>query len=98
MALTDLIQFENPEVIAIAIGLLVFVLAFNALKGKMDKGVSVVIGIVLGFLSGYYLYRQGFYGYESSVIGILLLIVVIVIIGKIVLGFGKGAKRSFGNY
>ena len=97
MALTDLIQFENTEVIAIAIGLLVFVLVFNALKGKMDKGVSIVIGIVLGFLSGYYLYRQGFYGYESSVIGILLLVVVAVISWKILFAFGKGAKRSFGN-
>lgn len=97
MSLSELLRFENPGVIAVAIGLLLFVLMFHVLKGKIDKGASLIISLVMGFLGGYYLYKQGIYGLESNIVAVLLIVAVCFIVLKIFFAFGKGARRQFGS-
>jgi len=90
MALTNLLTFENPEVIAIALGVLAFVVVFDVLKkvGNFEKGPAGVIGLVMGMLTSWYFYT-GRVVLEGNVLAGLLLVVVVGIMFKIAQAFWK---------
>ena len=96
MALSDLLMFENPGIVALAIGLLVFIVAYTILLRMMEKGSSMIIALVFGILAAFYLYRNDFFGWESNVLAFIILLTAVAIILKIVWAFVKHGKRQFG--
>ena len=88
--------FENPEILAIVLGILVFVLAFYVLRRFMDnRGAVMVISLVIGLITGWALYQNEFYGFESALV-ILIYVAVIGLFLKIAWAFLKGARRNIG--
>jgi len=96
MGISDYLILDNPEVFAIAVGVLVFVLA-NAVLGRFlhNRGVSIIFSLVVGIFTAWQLYQERFYGYEGTVI-VIMYIVVAGILLKIFWAFVKGAKHRFG--
>jgi len=84
--------FENPEMFAIAIGVLVFLVVFSVLARRFDKGSSILIGLAVGTITAWSLYRNDFYGYESALVFLMYLAVIAVAI-KIFLPFFKSVRR-----
>ena len=98
MVFEELFMFENPGVVALAAGVLVFVVLFSVLSKKFDKGASILISLVFGFLSGYYLYKNWLYDYSGdnkTLLAIVLIVLVAVIIIKIFLAFTRGIRYRF---
>jgi len=96
MALTDYLVFENPGVVAIAIGVLLFVVTYTILSRFIeDRGSTMVISIVLGIIGGWSLYTNNFFGWEENLIAILFIIVVVGIVLRILWAFVRGTGRHF---
>jgi len=82
--------FENPEVLAVTLGILAFILAYYLLlKTNLARGPAMIVGIVIGAMTGYGLYRERFFGAEN-IIGIIFYIVVGFLILAIAWAFVKG--------
>jgi len=50
--------FSNPGVVSAAIGVLAFVISYVMISLRFDKGVSLVMSVVIGFTGGWYLYSN----------------------------------------
>lgn len=88
MALADFIAFENPFFITFIVGLLIFLVISQVIMRFMrDRGIAMVIAIVLAMLATWKIYSEGFYGLEIAVIIIGLAILVLLI--KIAIPFVK---------
>jgi len=94
LSISEFLQFENPEVLAIAIGVLLFIFTYSVLINRLNKGVSLIIGLVVGLLAGWYLYQQRFFEWEYS-LAVLLIIVVGAVVFKIARGFFRFSKFTF---
>ena len=71
---------ENPEVLAVALGVLAFVLVFAGLtKLRPDgpKGAFLIASVAIGGLVWWALYKERFYGGEN-----LLAILLYVAVGR----------------
>jgi len=99
MALTDYLVFENPGVVAIAIGVLVFVVVYTVLSRFIqDRGSTMIISLVLGLIGGWSLYVNNFFGgEEENLIAILFIIVVVGIVLRILWRFIRGTSHRFGR-
>lgn len=92
MPLFDLLRFENPEVLAFALGFLVFILVFYVLtRATGDKGTSLVVAFAISGIATFYLYKEEFI-LERRIIAFLLIIVVVVIFLKILWAFIRGTQ------
>lgn len=90
--------FQNPESLAIAVALLIFIMSFVVLRKvtKMEKGVLLVISFVISVGVAWQLYKQRFYGWEGS-LAVILVVIVIVLFVMILLAFIKFIRRNFGR-
>ena len=96
MAITDYLVFENPGVVAVAIGVLVFVVVYTVLSRFIeDRGSTMVISIVFGIIGGWSLYANNFFGWEENLIAILLIVVVVGIVLRILWAFIRGTGHHF---
>lgn len=92
--LVNSLEFENPEVVAIALGVLLLVLSYSVLYNlfKFEKGIALLIGLILGAIAAYYTYKDFLNGSDSPLLAIAVTLLVIGVIVKIImpfLGFGK---------
>lgn len=96
MALSDLLRFENPEVVALALGILAFVLTFVVLTRLMDRGPSAIISIVIGIIAGWYLYTEDYlFNIEGKLLAVFLILAVVGVAAKIAWTFIKSGKKQF---
>ena len=95
MALLDLFYFENPEVVAFAIGALAFIISFAALSRILNnRASSIIISFVIGILASWYIFSNDFYNAEV-ILAVLFAIAVIGVIFRILMPFAKGIKKNF---
>jgi len=81
MAITDYLVFENPGVVALAIGVLFFIVMYTILSRFIeDRGSIMVISLVFAIISGWSLYVNNFFGWEENLIAILFIVVVVGIV------------------
>lgn len=87
MAYYDLFYVENPEVIALALGVLAFVLSFSALRKTMgfEKGSATLVSLVIGLIGTAYIYSHPeiLESYYFIILFVLIAIVILVILYKI---------------
>ena len=74
--------FQNPGVLAVAIGVLTLLVVFHIFVKwfRGSKGISMVISIILGLIAGWNVYRTRFYGWEN-----LLAVVIYVLVGLVII-------------
>jgi len=93
MAILDYLRFENPEIVVVAIGLLVFIVTFTVLqKRSMDKGASAIVALVLGASTSWYLVKKGII-YNSEILSSVLIILSIAVLLVILRAFVRAIKR-----
>lgn len=90
MAFNDYLQFENPGAVIIAIGVLVFLVVFTAFRKsfkRMNKGIVLLISILIAVMSSWYIYKIGLDRLDSAgtvgvVVGFLIFMIVYFFIRK----------------
>lgn len=88
---------ENPEVLAIAVGVLIFVILFEALtKIERDRMTSIVVSLISGLIAGWWLYKERFYNWENA-LAILIYLAIAGIFLRIIWAFVRNIKRNFGR-
>lgn len=98
MTLQELFRIQDPIVLAIAAGVILFTALTILLKPafKKNKGISVAIAIILSILTTRNLYQNRFYGLETQM-ALILTLVVLALFLKIIWGFARHTKTSFGH-
>lgn len=96
----ELFQVENPEVLVIAIGVLLFVIVFSVLQkmkvfGRRGKGISILVSLIIAVMGTWYFYKEDFFGWEVS-LGVVLVLVVVALFLRILWAFVKSGKRNLG--
>ena len=94
MSFTDWLAFQNPEVVAIALGVLVFVIVFSMMKRFMDRGPALITGVAMGAMAAYYLYRDS-YIIGKNMLAIAVILAVLVILFVISRAFSRFGKHQF---
>jgi hypothetical protein len=98
MSLTDYLTLENPEVLAIGVALILFTLcstAFQRVMGRRQKGIAIIISLVVSAIASWKLYSENFYGWESTLV-VILIIAVAAIFLRILWAFIRHSKAQFG--
>ena len=97
VSIVELFRFENLEGLAIVVGVLLFVIAYSVIGGFMkERGVSIIISLIIALISSYGLYKRRFYEWEGS-LAIILVIVIIFIFVKLFLPIWRNLRLSYGN-
>jgi membrane protein YdbS with pleckstrin-like domain len=88
--------FQNPEIVAVAIGALAFLFTFVVVHKslKFQKGISIVIAFAIGFTAGWYLYTNDFV-WEFTAAGVAVGIAVLAVLFVIVRAFFRFGKHRF---
>lgn len=98
MGITDYFVLENPNVLPIAVGFLLFIIGFTVfdkyLFKRESKGIAIVGALILSFIGGWYLYRNQFI-VQEKVLSLILFVVVVVIVIMIIRAFVKFVKKQF---
>lgn len=96
MALSDYFQFENPSVVAFALGVLIFIICLDIFtkRVRIQRGAAVIVALVAGLSAGWYAYRNNFVQ-ESWAFSLMLILLAIVILAKIIIPFFKSLRRKF---
>jgi|SRR3989344_5526702 len=98
MEIPDYLLVRDPALLAFAVAIILFALAYVSLiRVIRNKGITLIISLIIALIVAWNLYRGKFYGWES-VIAVLLIIVVAVILLKILWAFVKNVKVAFGHY
>lgn len=93
MAFSDILVFENPEVLAFAAAVLVFIISFTAInKFIREKGAALLISVAISAIVGWKLYRERFYGWEIS-LALIFGLIALAIFGKILWAFIRNIRR-----
>jgi len=92
--LLNVVNYENFEVVSIAVGLLVFVVCFDLLKRRFDKGVSFIVALVIGLLLSWRIYSAPEL-IENGVFGWLLIALGVGVVFVIVRSFFRFGKHQF---
>lgn len=90
MAFNDFLQFENPGAVAIAIGVLVYLVSYTAFRRlfrRMSKGIILLMSLIISVMSSWYIYKIGFDRLDSAgtvgvVVGFLIFMIVYFFIRK----------------
>ncbi len=95
----ELFQVENPEVLVVAIGVLLFVVAFSVFQkvkifGREGRGISLLVSLIIAVIGTWYFYKEDFFGWEVS-LGFVLFLAAMAILLRILWAFGKNAKHRF---
>ena len=90
--IADFFRFENPETLAVAIGVLIFVVSYFVLiRFFKAKGMTLLISFIIALIVTWNLYKERFYEWETG-LAIVLVIIVVVILFRIVRGFVRGRR------
>ncbi len=95
--ISDLFYFENPEIIPIVIGLLVFILSYASLSSKLshlERSSNIIISLVFSLFTAGYLYKNPDY-LQQSAAPYVLAILALVIILFILRSFFRFFRRQF---
>jgi len=97
MGLIEILEFNNPNVIAIVIGALFFVGGFvGSDKFLKNKGVALLIGLCLGALSAWFTYKNGL-PISSRILAFVIIILFLGVLFMMAKPFFKFLKRTFGR-
>ena len=95
MVVSDYLSFENQETLAIAVGVLLFIIIVYLLKKvALPRGPGILIAFAFAVMATWKLYKERFYGWE----GFLAFVLVIAVLGvllKILIAFFKNVKHTF---
>lgn len=82
------LEFQNPEVVAIAFGVLVFILVHSVmLRVTKNFGPSIIVGAVIGLFTSWKIYTENYLGESAFVI--LLILAALAVIVRIFFPFFK---------
>jgi len=94
MALQDLLAFQNPETVAIALGLLAFLFSFTILSRTLERGSSVLVSLAIGLMVAFFLYREELVlGRET--LAVVLIIGALFVVFRIVRSFSRFGRHQF---
>ncbi len=94
MTFEDLFAFQNPQIVAVALGVLAFILIYYASERIFKHtGASVLIGGVFG-LYLVYRYYDDMSGTAINLFKTLLILIPVFIVIRIFLGYRKHKKRK----
>lgn len=98
MDISEYLMLQNPELLAIGVFIILFAIAFSVLIRVIhNKGITLVVSLIIALIAAWNLYKGEFYGWESVIV-VLLIIAVVVIFLKILWAFVKNIKTTFGPY
>lgn len=93
--LADYGIFESPETVAIALGLLLFIVAFVVLSrffGKGNKTAAAMVGLILGGLASWKIYTTNL-SYNEEYLFYAFVILAVAIVGAIIWPFIRSWTR-----
>ncbi len=94
MFLDDLLAFQNPEVVAGALGLLAFLFSYTVLSKFMERGSATLVSLPIGGLVAFFVFREEFtLGRES--LAVILIIVGVAVVFKIFQSFYRAGRHQF---
>ncbi len=94
MFLDDLLAFQNPEIVAVALGLLTFLFSYTVLSKFMENKSAILVSIPIGAIVGFFVFREEFM-LGRGALSILLLIVGLAVVFKIMQSFYKAGRHQF---
>ena len=95
MNIMDYLTFQNPEVLAMCLGAILFIISFLVIQKFMrNKLISMIISIIVGLLAGWNLYNNRFYDLERPLAFCLILAMIGVLV-KLIFSFVKRSKRGY---
>lgn len=92
----NFVNYENIEVVSVALGVLVFVVCFDLLKKRFDKTPAFIVALVIGVFLAWRIYAAPEL-VENGVFGLLLIALavgVFFVIVRAFFRFGKHQSRS----
>ncbi len=94
MFLDDLLAFQNPEIVAVALGLLTFLFSYTVLSKFMEKGSATLVSLPIGGLVAFFVFREEF-TLGRGALSILLLVLGVAVVFKIMQSFYKAGRHQF---
>lgn len=96
MAFSDYIYFQNPGIVALALGAIIFIFLFYALTSflRLEKGVAILVGVAISGIATWKFYSEGFLGSES-ILSLFIALIVIAVIFVLFRAIFRGVKRRF---
>ena len=92
---SEYLQFQNPEFVAVVIGLLLFIIATVVLrKMNLGGGIVFVAALAISIMSSWYLFKSGMI-YEVQSLPVVILLLVIGLLVVLFLPFGRFLRRNF---
>jgi hypothetical protein len=95
--LADFGLVENPEVVSIAIGMILFIVSFKALmkffKGD-NKPVAVVVSLILGVIAAWRIYTTDL-AYNEKFLFYVLIVLGVVILFALIIPFFRAAFKQW---
>lgn len=94
----EYLVFEHPEALAVGVFIILFIVSNYAIvKFIRNKGIALIVSLLIAGIAAWKLYSERFYGWEGTLAFVLIAAVIVIII-KIFLSFFKGVRRGFGRY
>ena len=68
----ELFQLENPEVLVVVVGALLFVAVFSVFQkmkmfGREGKGIRVLVSVIIAIIGAWYFDQNDFFGWEINI-------------------------------
>ncbi len=92
----EIFSFQSREVLAVALGLLFFVVTmyvYIRIVGKNQTGIAIVVAICAALIGGWYFYQNNFYGWERTLAIVLYVVIFLVFLRLLLWPF----FRAFGR-
>ena len=93
----EYLQLENPENLAFGVFIILCVISFYVFSKFMrNKGTAFVIALAISGLASWQLYRERFYGWEETLVFVLILAVIALFL-RILWSFVRSTSTGFGK-
>ena len=93
--LIELLSFQNRETLAVALGLLLFIILFHLLSRRLDKGPSIIVAFAASLIASWQIYTNEFYGFEKTLAFLLYLALIGIAVKFVLLPFIRFFRKQF---
>jgi xanthine/uracil permease len=93
----NFVSYENIEVVSIALGVLVFVVAYDLMKRMMDRRMSFIVCLIIGIMLAWRVYSAPEL-VTNAAFGILMMALVAGVGFIIVRAFFRSGKHNYDKF
>lgn len=93
----NFVSYENIEVVSIAVGVLVFVVAYDLMKRMMDPKMSFIICLIIGIMLSWRVYSAPEL-ITNAAFGVLVMALVAGVAFVILRAFFRSGKHSYDKF